>query len=250
MKKEHEMKHILAYGGGVQSVAMCVLAAQRKLPRPDHIVMADTGREVRSTHLYRDMVMAPYLRAHGMRVEVASHELATVDLYGKNGDLLLPVHTNTGQLPTFCSNEWKARVSERYLRQEYGYKTKELLMWIGFSFDERRRIKSHQGRIYPLAALVVRRADCVRIIQRAGLPVPRKSRCWCCPHQTPSEWRELPSDELAAAAGLDEAIRTEDQARGHPGVFLHRSRKPLMDAMNDNGNEGDPMPCQSGMCFV
>jgi hypothetical protein len=124
-------------------------------------------------------------------------------------------------------------------------------MWIGFSFDERRRIKSHQGRIYPLAALVVRRADCVRIIQTAGLPVPRKSRCWCCPHQTPSEWRELPSDELAAAAELDDAIRAEDQARGHDGVFLHRSRKPLVEAMNDSGNEeGEPMPCQSGMCFI
>jgi hypothetical protein len=229
---------------------MCVLAAQRKLPRPDHIVMADTGREVRSTHLYRDMVMGPYLRAHGLRVEVASHELATVDVHGKNGDLLLPVHTNTGQLPTFCSNEWKARVSERYLRQTYGYKASELINWIGFSFDERRRIKSHQSRIYPLAALVVRRADCVRIIQRAGLPVPRKSRCWCCPHQTPSEWRELPPDELAAAVALDAELRAEDIERGHAGVYLHRSRRPLMDAICDSGNEGEPMPCQSGMCFI
>jgi hypothetical protein len=55
---------------------------------------------------------------------------------------------------------------------------------------------------------------------------------------------------LAAAAVLDEATRSEDQARGHPGVFLHRNRKPLMDAMGEDGNEGEPMPCQSGMCFV
>jgi hypothetical protein len=185
-----------------------------------------------------------------MRVEVASHDFSTVDLYGKNGDLLIPAHTITGQLSTFCSTEWKARVSERYLRRAYDYKASELVSWIGFSYDERRRIKSHQGRIYPLAALVLRRHDCVRIIQQAGLPVPRKSRCWCCPHQTPGEWRELPADELAAAEELDEEIRAEDVERGHAGVFLHRSRRPLMIALDADGNDEEPMSCQSGMCFT
>lgn len=35
-----------------------------------------------------------------MKVEIAPHTLATVDLYAGNGDLLLPVYTATGKLPT------------------------------------------------------------------------------------------------------------------------------------------------------
>ena len=246
------MIDVLAYGGGVQSVAMCILVARRILPRPDHIVFADTSREVRSTHQYRDIVMAPYLAAHGLRIEVADHEHATVDLYGNNGDLLLPAHTKTGKLQTFCSGEWKQRVSERYLRARYGYKTSEIVAWLGFSYDERRRIKSHDRRVYPLAVNVLRRADCVRIIQHAGLAVPRKSRCWCCPHQTRTEWQELPADELSAAVLIDEEIRDADFANGRSGFYLHSSRKPLAEAINDD--EGDKedtgRPCQEGWCFV
>jgi len=246
------MKQILSYGGGIQSVAMCVLVCQRKLPRPDHIVFADTGREVASTHLYRDMVMLPYLRTHGLRVEIAPHSLSSVDLYAHNGDLLLPAHTRTGTLSSFCSGEWKRNVVQRYLRQEYGYTARHIVMWIGFSYDELRRIKGHDGRIYPLAALVLRRADCVRIVQSAGLPVPRKSRCWCCPHQDTGEWAELSDEECEQAIAIDDAIHREDIANGNTGVYLHRSRKPLRDALlanNDTPGE-QPRPCQSGMCFL
>ncbi len=81
---------VLSYGGGVQSVAMCVLAATGRLPSPDHIVFADTGREIPSTLEDRATGMDPYLERYGMRVETAGHDLATVDLYAHNGDLLLP----------------------------------------------------------------------------------------------------------------------------------------------------------------
>src|SRR5205823_5953839 len=43
---------VLAYGGGTQTVGMCLLVGTGSLPRPDRIVMADTGREVRSTFAY------------------------------------------------------------------------------------------------------------------------------------------------------------------------------------------------------
>ena len=38
-------QQILSYGGGIQTAAMVVLALTGRLPLPDHIVMADTGRE-------------------------------------------------------------------------------------------------------------------------------------------------------------------------------------------------------------
>ena len=40
------MKPIVwSFGGGVQSVAILVLVAEGKLPKPECVVMSDTGRE-------------------------------------------------------------------------------------------------------------------------------------------------------------------------------------------------------------
>jgi hypothetical protein len=43
------MFNILSYGGGIQTIAMCVLVAQDRLERPDAIIVADTGREMPTT---------------------------------------------------------------------------------------------------------------------------------------------------------------------------------------------------------
>ncbi len=98
---------VLSYGGGKQSVAMCLLVAQGKLPRPDHIVIANTGREAQSTWDYLGTHVQPMLAEVGLKVEVAPHSLATVDLYGHNGDLLMPAFTTQsgkpGALPTFAA---------------------------------------------------------------------------------------------------------------------------------------------------
>ena len=41
-----------SYGGGTQSVAIAVLVARGRLPRPELIVMADTGHERQRTWEY------------------------------------------------------------------------------------------------------------------------------------------------------------------------------------------------------
>ena len=97
---------ILSYGGGWQTVAMIVLVLRGILPRPDHIVIADTSREKSSTWDYLEDMVQPALERAGLRVAIASHDLATVDLYSGNGDLLIPVYTETGKLPTFCSSDF------------------------------------------------------------------------------------------------------------------------------------------------
>ena len=81
---------IWSYGGGTQTAAIAVLILQGKLPRPDVVVMADTAREIESTWQYLRDVVQPALDTIGLTVQVAGHELSTVDLYGHNGDLLIP----------------------------------------------------------------------------------------------------------------------------------------------------------------
>ena len=93
----------LSYGGGKQTVALITLILEGKLPKPDLIVMADTGYEVSTTFEYMDKYVQPALKEIGLKVEIAEHSLATVDLY-RNNDLLLPVFTRMngriGKLPT------------------------------------------------------------------------------------------------------------------------------------------------------
>ena len=243
------MTEILSYGGGTQTVAMCVLVAQGKLPKPDYVIAADTGREMPTTWEYADTYMRSLLASVGLELHIAGHELATVDLYAANDDILIPAYTDTGKLPTFCSDKWKARVVRSYARQVLGTGT-DLVNWIGFSMDEVRRCTDDPGRRYPLIELMLTRADCEYLIEQAGLPLPRKSRCWMCPHQHNAEWREVRADAAlwAQAIELDQEIRDNDE-RG--GVWLHVSRKPLEAADLDADDRREPnRQCAFGLCFV
>jgi 3'-phosphoadenosine 5'-phosphosulfate sulfotransferase (PAPS reductase)/FAD synthetase len=240
---------ILSYGGGTQTVAMCVLVAQGKLPRPDFVIAADTGREMPTTWEYADQYMRPMLASVGLELHIAGHELAGMDLWENNGDLLMPAFTDTGKLPTYCSDKWKARVVRRYARQVLGCGT-DIVTWIGFSLDEVNRIKSTESRRFPLVEYMLTAADCKYIIEQAGLPLPHKSRCWMCPHQHNSEWREVRgnADLWRQAMELDQEIRDNDE-RG--GVYLHPQRVPLELADIDADDRREPnRQCAFGVCFV
>lgn len=243
------MMEILSYGGGIQTIAMCVLVVNGKLPKPDAVIAADTGREMQTTWEYAEEIARPLLARVGLDLHIAGHELATVDLYGHNGDLLVPSHTDTGKLPTFCSNEWKARVVQRYARRVLGAPTDQT-HWIGFSLDEVKRIKSTDGRRFPLVDLMLTRSDCEAIVLAEGLPLPKKSRCWMCPHQHNEEWREVRAmPELwRQAVELDAEIRENDE-RG--GLWLHPDRVPLDVANIDADDRKEPnRQCAFGLCFV
>lgn len=223
-----ERTAVLSYGGGVQTVALCALILRGKLPRPDMIVIADTGREKQSTWDYLEEIIQPALQREGMRVEVAPHSLATVDLYAGNGDLLLPVYTQTGKLPTYCSTEWKQRVVQRWLRQRGVVNSS---VWIGFSLDEKSRVERASGdtgwyqRTFPLYDMGLTRADCKVIALDMGWPLPPSSACWMCPNMDDQEWGEMQANYPADFA---KAIELEQEIREWDGeIYLHSSRQPL-----------------------
>lgn len=246
---------VLNYGGGRQTVAMCVLIAKGVIDRPDFIVVADTMRENPSTWEYLEQHVKPFLSKHDLAVEIAPHSLATVDLYDKHGLTLMPVYTPTGKTRTYCSNEWKRRVVDRYLRGKGVLGGTRL---IGFAFDEKRRWSGMHGNtegkwttICPLVDLMINTAACLKIIESAGLPQPHHSSCWMCPHKRNAEWRFLrdnyPEYWLKAIA-MDEEVRENDEQQA---VFLHHDRVPLAQADIDvDESEGKIQQCTLGVCFV
>jgi len=217
---------VWSYGGGVQTAAIAVLVHEGRLPKPGITVIADTGREASSTWEYLKSVMQPYLNEVAVTVEIAPHSLAAVDLYAKNGDLLIPAFTETGKLDTYCSNEWKQRVVHRYLRSRG---VRQCTLWLGISTDELQRAKdSSVGWIkhhYPLLFdHPMSRPQAFKIVTSAGLPEPPRSSCWMCPHRSNTEWKALSPHDLGLAKQLEQQIRERDD-----GLYLHRSKKLLID---------------------
>ena len=253
-----------SYGGGTQRIAIALLVAQSKLPRPDLIVMADTSFEATETWEYTVAHILPLLGSIGLTIELAPRDLAVVDDYGHNGDLLVPAYTETGKMPTFCSDEWKKRVFRRYVRAKG---IDRCITWLGMSSDEIERLKPSdvqwQTYCWPLCGLPrehdygvrLNRTQCRHLILDAGYPEPPKSSCWKCPHRRNAQWQRLklyyPQD-FRRACQFDELIRARDTLHA---VYLHESRQPLAevdftqsDTASLFGEENGG--CQSGYCFV
>jgi hypothetical protein len=250
------MSVVFSYGGGRQTVAICVLIKLGVLPKPDVVVMADTSRENPSTWEYLEKHTRPMLAEMGLEIHIAGHDLATVDIYSGNGDLLLPVYTKDGKLPGFCSNEWKKRVVDRYLKKNLGISSGT--KWLGYGLEERRRwMKQHntvEGKwktVCPLVDLMIDTHTCLEIIKKNGLPEPHHSACWMCPHKSNAEWkliRDSYPDKWQDAVELDKEVRENDD-RG--GVYLHRSGVPLDEANLDEAESPEIVrQCTLGMCFV
>jgi hypothetical protein len=268
-------QQVLNYGGGWQTTGMLELVRQGQLPRPDRTVIADTGRERKTTWRYLESTARPCMAEIGLEIEVAPRSLAYVDIYAHNGDLLLPVYTLTGKLSAFCSTEWKARVVERYLHlTELGHSQAEIAAmtqqqvkaemkrrtsgeytnWIGFTYDERKRIKGTEGRWFPLVEMMITKEDNRAILETAGWPPPTSSACWMCANLDNAEWRnirESDPDDFESACVLDEEIRENDLFNGGSGVWLHHSRVPLREAdLAVEDRKGPARQCGLGMCFI
>lgn len=253
---------IWSYGGGTQSNTIAILIAQGKLPIPDRIIFADTGGEMDEVWDYMRAHTMPLLKSLGREIEIASHTLATVDLYGKNGDLLIPAYTQTGKLPTFCSKEWKAYVVRRHIGGSKA-NPEGVTMWMGMSTDEIWRMKPADVQWiehhWPLCDMPVNagygirmnRIECIRLIEQFGWPPSPRSACVWCPHLDNPQWQRMKAyspRNFARAIEIQRRILANDK---QGGVYLHEERKPLeeIDFSQPQGMFDDP-GCESGYCMV
>ncbi|WP_043264730.1 phosphoadenosine phosphosulfate reductase [Streptomyces sp. CT34] len=263
-----------SFGGGVQSVACLVLAAQGRIDF-DVFLFANVGEDSedpRTIDYFRQHA-APYATAHGIRIEELQRirrDGSTETLWGRltkegSRSLPIPVRMSNGAPGTrSCTADFKIKVIGKRLKQLGASEDSPAVVGVGISLDEiqranNRRSEPYEQITYPLLDLGLRRTDCHRLIRSAGLPVPPKSACFFCPFHRPEAWREMrrTAPELFAKSCQLETLLNERRAKlGKDPVYLTRFGKPLDRAIPDGW---DTLPfdewdetglCDSGRCFT
>ena len=230
----------LSLCGGVQSTALLICSALgwHDVPRADVAIWSDVGCEAVWTYQAIDMlrewspipivkVSAGHSMTEHPRLEVPP------PVFTRNRD------GSVGMANRQCTREYKIRPIEREVRRRMGYRPRQVVKklaaaLIGISWEERQRAKLSSTRwvvnIYPFVEGQLTRDDCRRIIERAGLTVPGKSSCVCCPYHGDDYWRVLKERDPAGweeACRYDEHIRSQRSIKG--GAYLHRSLRPLRE---------------------
>lgn len=119
---------VVSYGGGVQSTALLVLAAQGRIDFPTFI-MANVGddSEHPATLRYVREVAGPYAEAHGIQLQVldrVKRDGTTETLWGRlmregSRSLPIPVRMSNGAPGTrSCTVDFKIRVTGKLLREQ------------------------------------------------------------------------------------------------------------------------------------
>lgn len=168
--KHDIIKRYLSYGGGVNSTALMLLLEQQGLKFES--IFVDHGVDYPWTYEY-----VKYLQAEGHPITVIK---PCVDGCHTIEEYWLKYRTPPTRTNRWCT--WKFKI-EPFLN----YIKHPAIVYVGISADEReRRRRSYPGIEdvtieHPLIDLGIDRLECERMILRAGLKLPRKSGCWCCP---------------------------------------------------------------------
>lgn len=257
----------VSFGGGRQTVAMLVLAAQNEIPYRLFLFanVGDNAEGPRTLTYFREHAL-PYAEAHGIELR----ELRWVDRTGRARDLYddllrqensltIPLRDSGGFGNRKCTSRYKIEVVARELKRLGATVQDPAEVALGISVDEIDRAKPGVPkqqpwtcRTYPLLDLGLRVSDCLRLVADAGLPPAPRSACHFCPFQDAEQWRwqrrERP-DLFARNTALDATLRERHvRLRGDP-AGLASATLPLDQAVDDQLTLAG-MGCDSGSCFT
>lgn len=239
-----------SFGGGVQSTAALVLAAQGKL-QVDAFLFANVGddSEHPATLRYVREIAMPYAAAHGLTlVELQRKDKhgQPVTIYGKllsrERSIDIPVRMANGAPGRrSCTGDFKVKVTAKYAWQHGARHNHPAVMQVGISWDERLRQRNDSGLsyitlAYPLVDMRITRQDCMNVIRDAGLLVPPKSSCWFCPFHTLPVWqrmRDTEPDLFQKAVDLERLINVRRARIGRDAAYLTRFARPLDRVVGD-----------------
>jgi len=221
-----EPRHILSFGAGVNSVASMIILIRSGEPL-DEVVFADTGGEVPETYSYL-RIAAAYLASHGIHLRIVSNRVSGRDLYANSWQRrVIP-----SVVWRWSTRDFKVRPIHRYYRS-LGVPINQ---YVGIAYDEIERMKdslvSFVVNLYPLVDRRMTRADCAKVIDEAGLPLPVKSGCFFCPFNSAGRWRwlhEKHPELYERALALEENSKHFPAQRLTDQVFRERAAMPLRE---------------------
>lgn len=202
--------NIVSFGGGTNSTAMIIGMYLHEIPI-DLITFADTGGEQPHTYEFIE-TFNDWLKKRDLPT------ITTVYYTDKDGNrLTLEQECFIGhKLPAIaygfkqCSLKHKISTQEKYCNnceacRSVWAKGERVNKYIGYDAGETRRVQhaaisdEHNKKYknhYPLYVWGWDRSECIRVIERAGLPKPGKSSCYFCPSMKKKEiealWTKYP----------------------------------------------------------
>lgn len=269
----------ISYGGGVQSTALLVLAAQRRIDFP-LFLMANVGddSEHPDTLAYVKDIAMPFAEKHDLELVMLDRRKrdgSVETLWGrlmKDGSRSLPIPvrmSNGAPGRRSCTADFKIKVVAKELKRRGASKDNPAVVGIGISLDEihranTRRVEGHEIVVYPLVGigeetgLRLRRDDCIKVIRDAGLPIPPKSSCFFCPFHRPTAWADLARETpelFEKSCQLEETLNERRRMLGKDEVWLTRFAIPLRQAIDVEQEllplvGDDDGSCDSGWCFT
>lgn len=260
-----------SYGGGVQSTAALVLAAQGKIDFPVFLFcnVGDDSEDPATLEYVRDVAI-PYAKEHGVELHVIQRErrdgtsvsLMETILSGESRNVPIPTRAANGAPgKRGCTDKFKIKVMGKWLKAHGATPDNPAIVGIGISTDEFQRAgatntERYRTIVYPLLDLRINRGGCEEVIRRSGIPVPPKSACFFCPFHGKSTWAEMRRDRpvlFRKSADLEQLLNERREEQGKPPVWLTRFNKPLEDAVAMAQDElfgGEPETCDAFSCFT
>lgn len=263
---------VLAYGAGVQSTTALVLSVLGKegVPPIQCAIFADTGDE--PAWVYETLrFYSAWAHDRGVPVLTVSRGRISDDMRktkaGGGRWASIPVFTagpsGAGPLRRQCTREYKIDVIEQKIRRSLGLRKYQkcrtaVELILGISFDESRRARPNRKpwltNIFPLIEAGLTRKDCIELLQKLELPVPKKSSCVFCPYHKDTFWRELKRNhprEWDKVVEVDRLVRNMTKAGVEHPTFLHRSLKPIDEIDFEAQKELFPiLDCDEGYCGI
>lgn len=218
------MKHVLSYGGGLNSSAAMVYLIEEKKPL-DLILFANTGDEF--LHTYESVEFyAKYATDNGYR-------FLTVDNLGNYEvnnmrEFFMRKQLTPSRLRRDCTTKFKVSPIRKTIRSHFP--KEKIVMYIGIDNGESHRIKDSNVKYitnsYPLIDAKLDREGCIQYLKERELPIPQKSGCYYCPFTTKPNWIKLMKEHPDL---YEKAIELETNNRLYPKSVSLLHSLPLLE---------------------